>query len=66
VPSSGLPDFLLHKIPTLLESEKGRKNFMVIACRIEALDWLVLSALGNLRAQFKWDDDRVSTTWLVP
>ena len=30
-PSSGLPDYLLKKIPTLLESERSRKNFMAIS-----------------------------------
>ncbi len=65
-PSSGLPDFLHNKIPTLLESEKGRKNFMAIACRIESIDWLVLSLLGNRRARFDWDENRLSSMWLIP
>jgi hypothetical protein len=65
-PSSGLPDFLLNKIPTLLESERGRKNFMAIACRIESIDWLVLSVLGNRRARFDWDENRLRATWLIP
>lgn len=65
-PSSGLPELLLHKLPTLLESESGRKNFMAIACRIDSMDWLILSALGNRRARFDWDDNRLSSTWLIP
>ena len=65
-PSSGLPDFLRNKLPTLLESERLQRNFMCISCRIDALDWLKLSITGNRRARFVWDDDRLHSTWLVP
>ena len=65
-PSSGLPDFLMKKLPTLLESERGRKNFMVIASRIESMDWLRLSTLGNRRARFDWEADELNAKWLVP
>ena len=65
-PSSGLPDFLLNKIPTLLESERGRKNFMVIACRIDSMDWLILQATGNRRARFDWDQNGLNARWLTP
>ena len=65
-PSSGLPDFLLNKVPTLLETEKGRQNFMAIACRIDSLDWLVLRVLGNRRARFEWDETGLNAKWLIP
>ena len=65
-PTSGLPDFLLNKIPTLFESERGRKNFMSIACRVDSIDWLILRTLGHRRARFDWDKDRLSSTWLIP
>jgi 3-hydroxyisobutyrate dehydrogenase len=65
-PSSGWPDFLLEKAPTLLESEKSRKNFMAISCRIESMDWLMLGALGHRRVLFEWDEDRPHATWLIP
>jgi pyridoxamine 5'-phosphate oxidase len=65
-PSSGLPDFLLNKIPTLLESERGRKNFMVVAGRIDSMDWLNLRAFGNRRARFNWDKEGLHATWLIP
>ena len=65
-PSSGLPDFLLNKIPTLLETAMGRKNFMAIAVHILSIDWLILKVTGNLRAQFEWDEDRLRARWLVP
>ena len=65
-PSSGLPDFLLNKIPTLLESEMGRKHFMAIAGQINSIDWLILKTTGNRRARFEWDGDRLNATWLIP
>jgi len=65
-PSSGLPDFLLNKVPTLLETERGRKNFMAIAGRIDSMDWLVLSLLGNRRARFDWDENGLNAKWLIP
>ena len=65
-PSSGLPDFLLNKIYTLLKTEIGRKNFMAIAVQIYSIDWLILKATGNRRARFEWDEDGLHATWLVP
>jgi pyridoxamine 5'-phosphate oxidase len=65
-PSSGLPDFLLNKVPTLLESEKGRKNFIAIASRIDSMDWLILKVLGNRRARFDWNEKGLNATWLIP
>ena len=65
-PSSGLPDFLINKAPTLLETKKGRKNFMAIAGRIDSLDWLQLNILGNRRARFDWDSSLMKATWLIP
>ncbi len=65
-PSSGLPDFLRNKVPTLLDSQRGRRNFMVIACQIETLDWVRLSILGNRRARFIWNENGLTSSWLVP
>jgi len=65
-PSSGLPDFLLNKAPTLLETENGRQNFMAIACRIDSIDWLVLQVLGNRRARFEWNQTGLDAQWLIP
>ena len=65
-PSSGLPDFLLNKIPTLLETERGRKNFMAIACRIDSIDWLILRAVGHRRGRFDWEQNRLTATWVIP
>ena len=65
-PSDGLPDFLHQKMQTFLENERGRKNFMAISCRIDSIDWLRLSVLGNRRARFDWDKNKLNTTWLIP
>jgi len=65
-PTSGLPDFLLDKVPTLFETQRGRKHFMAISSRIDSMDWLILSPLGNRRAQFIWDEKGLNATWLVP
>ena len=65
-PSSGWPDFLLHKVPTLLETERVRPHFAAIACRFDAIDWLVLRVSGNRRARFKWDEAGLHANWLVP
>ncbi|MEA3232786.1 MAG: pyridoxamine-phosphate oxidase [Thermodesulfobacteriota bacterium] len=65
-PSSGLPDFLFNKIPTLLETEMGRKHFMAIEMHIHFIDWLILKVTGNRRARFEWDEDRLCATWIVP
>jgi len=65
-PTTGLPDLLLNKIPSLLETEKARKNFMSISCHFNAIDWLLLSPLGNRRARFDWKDDEMTASWIVP
>ena len=65
-PSSGLPDFLRNKVPTLSNTESGRQHFLVIAGQIKSLDWLQLSILGNRRARFDWTPTGLQSTWLVP
>jgi len=65
-PSSGLPDFLLNKVPTLLETKQGQQNFAAISCRIDSIDWLVLRVLGNLRARFEWGETGLKAEWLIP
>lgn len=65
-PTSGLPDFMLHKLPSLLDTEKARPNFLTISSTIESMDWLSLNLLGNRRARFDWHDNKLSATWLIP
>ena len=50
----------------LFNTEKGRHNFMTIACRIDSMDWLILRVLGNRRARFEWDNTGLSAKWLIP
>ena len=65
-PASGLPDFLLNKVPTVLNTESGRNHFMAIAGQIKSLDWLQLNILGNRRARFDWTPAGLQASWLVP
>ena len=65
-PSSGLPDFLLNKVPSVMKSESVRKNFMAISCAIDYMEWLKLSTLGHRRARFEWDENGLNAIWLVP
>ncbi len=65
-PSSGLSDLFRNKVPTLLESEICRENFMAIACQIEHMDWLILRVMGNRRARFDWDNSGLNAKWLIP
>jgi len=64
--SSGLPDFLVNKIPSLMHTEKGRKNFLTISSNIDSIDWLSLNILGNRRARFEWPENKLNSTWLIP
>jgi pyridoxamine 5'-phosphate oxidase len=65
-PSTGLPELVLNKLPTLLESESARGNFMSISCRFDSIDWLLLSPLGNRRAFFQWTGEEMSASWIIP
>ena len=65
-PSTGLPELLLNKLPTLLQSESARINFMSISCQFDNLDWLLLSPLGNRRARFQWIGGKMTACWVVP
>lgn len=65
-PSSGIPDLLFNKTPSLLSTERGRKNFASISCKIDAMDWLRLSILGNTRAKFVWENNKLHAEWIIP
>ena len=51
-----LPDYLFDRLPNDEESQLGYKNFAVIVCRVEYIDWLELRRNGHLAAQFLWTD----------
>jgi len=65
-PTSGLPGFLRDKAPKLFDHPEARKNFAVIVCRFDQMDWLLLKLTGHLRAKFHWEDNRINLTWAVP
>ena len=65
-PTSGLPHFLRDKAPKLLDHPEARKNFAVIACRFDQMDWLLLKLTGHIRAKFHWEDNRVDASWVIP
>jgi 3-hydroxyisobutyrate dehydrogenase len=65
-PTSGLPDFLETRSPTLVESETGRKHLVVIACRVDFLDWYFLRVQGHRRAQFNWQGNEMTAQWVAP
>ena len=49
-----------------LGPENARTNFAVIACRIDELDWVLLSPESNTRARFEWSRLNVQSSWLAP
>ncbi len=62
----GMPVNLEDRSPTLAESEEGWTNFAVVACHIETVDWLSLSAHGHRRAQYRWDGATWQAAWVAP
>jgi pyridoxamine 5'-phosphate oxidase len=65
-PTSGLPDGMEERSPTLEESQAGRANFGVLVVDVEAIDWLYLAHQGHRRARFSWDSGQLAATWLMP
>jgi pyridoxamine 5'-phosphate oxidase len=65
-PTSGLPDLLLNKAPQLLDGPDIRKNFAVIVCRFDEMDWLLLKITGHIRAKFHWKNDHIEASWVIP
>jgi hypothetical protein len=66
--SSGLPEFLVDREPTLEESEQlGQKNFAVIFSTIDEIDVYELNVKGHRRSLYKWDErGELETRWLTP
>ena len=66
-PTSNLPEHLVDRVPTELESKPGRANFRRLVTVIHSLDWLKLRDHGNLRARWQWDDHgNRNDQWLEP
>lgn len=65
-PGTGLPETLAGKTPSPAESETGRQNFAIVVCQADWLDWLLLGDEAHFRAQFSWQQDGLSATWVTP
>ena len=64
--TSGLTDGLSEQIPDFENTQSGRENFIVVECRIDALDWLHLGLGTNTRAQFEWHGTQLEARWCTP
>lgn len=65
-PSAELAPPFDTRSPTWAESEQGWEHFAVVACQIEAIDWLHLKARGHQRAQFLWQAAQWQASWVAP
>ncbi len=63
-PTSGLIPELDNFEFSMEQSEEGYKNFTVIQCKIQSIEWLYLAAKGHRRARFDIENNKES--WLVP
>ena len=52
--------------PATHNPEDGRENFQAVSVRVDAIEWLFLSARGHRRARFEWNDTEIDANWLVP
>ena len=58
--------FLRDKAPKMLGHPEARKNFAVIECRFDQMDWLLLKLTGHIRAKFHWEGNRIDASWVIP
>ena len=66
LPEDGIDGSLEGKDPTLMESEKGYKNFTVIENQIQQIDWLYLASSGHRRLKVILKEKIPSFEWLIP
>ena len=64
-PTSGLDNKFDNFDFTKEESEEGYKNFCVIKCKIQSIEWLYLAAKGHRRALLKLGKTN-EFKWLIP
>ena len=64
-PTSGLDDKFDNFNYTKEESETGYKNFCVIRCKVESIEWLYLAAKGHRRAFIDYTSNK-KCSWLIP
>ena len=65
-PTSGLPGFFRDTTSKLFDHPEARKNFAVIFCQFDQMDWLWLKLTGHRRARFYWEDHRINASWVIP
>jgi len=65
-PGSGLPPDLEERPPTEEESAAGMPFFVVVACELDAMDWLVLDSRGHRRARLAWTGGAWQREWITP
>ena len=65
-PVPGPSDFLRDTASKIPGHPDARKNFAVILCRFDDLDWLLLKLTGNIRAKFHWEDNLMDASWTIP
>jgi pyridoxamine 5'-phosphate oxidase len=66
VPSSGLPDAITTRMPTLEETLSGRANFGLLVVTLDRLEWLHLAHEGHRRAAFARTGADWRGAWLIP
>lgn len=64
--TSGIPEHLLLRAPTLQESEAGRPNFSVLLIDVQEIEWLRLTSCGNRRAIFRRSGEEWHGNWITP
>lgn len=64
-PEGNLPTSVVGRVPGREELQAARPNFAVITCKVESIEWLLLSREGNLRARFDYVNDSVVSQWLA-
>lgn len=66
----GAPVAVVPAAPARIANEAGerlaRAHFAVLACRVEFLEWLLLSVRGHRRAQLRWDGSVWDAGWVSP
>lgn len=65
-PLSGLPDHLLNRAPTEIESQEGRPHFAIVTVEAAEMEWLRLTSCGNRRAVFRRNVQEWQGHWITP
>jgi pyridoxamine 5'-phosphate oxidase len=66
VPSSGLPETITTRMPTLEETYPGRANFGLLVITLDRLEWLHLAHDGHRRVALSRTGDDWRGAWLIP